>query len=124
MKHVFERRIDALEHFANVIVGAENRAEAHGNDGVSLHYGFDNVLVSEGIFTGRIENVNRGVADHGGDVLIVDGIDHLSGATDSDFSKINPVAALQNAIDIAAALSRGGRARSGVLVELYANIIF
>src|SRR5437763_5912903 len=84
LEDVFERRIDTLEHLADVFVGAEHGAETHGDDGVILHHRFDHVLMRQSVVAGRIKDEYGSAADHGRNVAIVDGVNvfiHAANAT-------------------------------------------
>src|SRR5581483_273186 len=105
VQDVFERRINTLQHLADVIVGAKHRAEAHRDDGVTLHYGFDHVFVGESVFTGRVEHVNRRVADHSGDILVVHRVHHLALSADTHLAELHGLVRLDDAVDVTTALA-------------------
>src|SRR5581483_11000243 len=110
MEHVFERRVNALKHLTDIVVGAEHRAKAHGDDGVVLHHRLDDVLVSQGILARGIEDRDRSLAYDGGNVEIIDGVDQLTSSADADFAEIHMFFGLNDAVNIPATFSgTGGR---------------
>src|SRR5437660_558161 len=104
LEHVFERVVNALEHFTDVIIGAENCAEAHGNDGVILHDRFDHVLVGQSIIAGGIKDKYRGAADHRRHVAMVGRIDIFLDAADTALAEGHGRPGLNDPIDIPAFL--------------------
>src|SRR4051812_38743574 len=80
--------------------------------------------MSKRILPGWIEDKNRSVADHRCNVEIVYGVNHRPGATDSDFSKINSIATLENAVNITPAFPYARTRWRGVLSKLYPNVVF
>src|SRR4029077_4945614 len=104
LEHVFERRIDALEHFSDIVVRAEDRAKAHGDDGVILHLRFDHMLMGQGIVTGGVKDKDGSAADHGRDIAIVDGIHVFIDAANAAAAEANGRARFNHAINVPAFL--------------------
>src|SRR5438045_7438490 len=96
--------MNRLEHLAYIIVSTEYSTEAHGNNGVALHHGFDHMLMGERIFTSRIEDKYRCFADHSSNVTVMDRIYGFTHATNADFAKVDGFSGFDNTIDIAAFL--------------------
>jgi hypothetical protein len=87
LEYVLERRINALEDFADVVVSAEHCTEAHRNDGVVLHHGFDYVLMRERILARGIEDEDGRLTHDGGNVNVMDRVNVLAGAADANLAE-------------------------------------
>src|SRR6185312_704037 len=104
LENVFQRWVDALEHFADIVVRTKHRAKAHGNDGVILHHRFDHVLMGQGIVTRGVKDKNRRAADHGGDIAVMHGVHVLIHGADAAATEADRGARFNHAINIAAFL--------------------
>ena len=49
---------------------------------------------------------HRGLADHGGDVLIVDGVDLLARSANADLAEVHGILGTDNSVHVTAALTR------------------
>ena len=95
-----------LKQLADVVLGSEDSAERHRDDGVLAHDGLVDELVREDVFTGRIVDDDRRVADDGREVVEADGVHALS-AADADRSEIAGAVAANDAVDVLPALECG-----------------
>src|SRR5262249_46150147 len=118
VQNIFERGVNALEHFADIVIGAKHGAKAHGNDGVIPHHGFDHVLMGQRIFARGIEDVDGGIADHGGNVLVIDGINQFSGAANAAFAERDSLFGLHDAVYVTSAFA-GDRRGRGIRRQVY-----
>src|SRR4051812_13509824 len=105
LQNILQRRVNAFQDLADIVIGAEHRPKAHWDNGVSLHHGFDDVLVGEGVLAGRIEDIHGGVADNGGDVAIINGVDQIAGAANADLAKCGSFAGTDYSVNVAAAFT-------------------
>ena len=106
-EHVFDRRIDSLQNFPDIVVGTKNGTEAHGNNSVILHHRLDYVLVSQGVFSRGVEDGHSGFTHYGGNVQIIYGVDLLTGAADADTAEVHGPLGANNSVHVSPALSRG-----------------
>ena len=99
--------------------------KTHRDNRVILHHRLDNVLVSQGVFTCRIENRYGGFAHHGGDVLVIYSVNLLAHSPDADAAEVHGPFRTNNSIHVPPALSRcWRRRRCWRLIDLYVQIVF
>ena len=98
---VLEGCVNALQNFADVVISPEHSPEAHGNDGVRLHHGLNDMLMRQGILARWIEDVDRRLADHCRYVEVFDGVHQFTGAANTDFPEGHLLLRLYDPIEVA-----------------------
>src|SRR5581483_496589 len=100
LQNVLQGRVNALEDLANIFVRAEHGTETHRNDGLCLHHGLDDVLVSQRVLASRIEDEHGCLAHDRSNVAMMHGVDQFAGTADPGLAKSCGIAGLNHAINI------------------------
>ena len=94
--------------------GAEDRAEAHGDDGELVHHRLVDVLVRQRVLARGVVDDHRRIGDDGRQPAVVDGVDLVAAAADADVAESAWLTALDDAVDVLALVGRVGQVFGGV----------
>ncbi len=100
---VGEGLVGRAQQLHDVVVGLEDGAERHRDDGVLLHHRLVDALVGEDVLAGRVLNDHRRVRDDRGDVAVVDGVDLGPIRPDAELPEAQRAIRFDHAVDILAA---------------------